>query len=97
MSSASYELAEKFVIVPYPFADEERKNIEAEYSVLLDSGIPSREVADLILYALEVLLNAREQAKTPEREKKLTLQTSDMLGRLLIFEELMIKRTKRKR
>lgn len=97
MEFASYGLAEKFVVVPYPFVGEQRKNIEAEYLTLLYSGIPSKEISELVLYALEILLNSREQAKTEEKKDKLTFQISDMLGRLLVFEELMYKEIKKKK
>lgn len=88
-ASASYALAEEFQVIPYPFVGEARESIEAEYMVLLESGIHPREISDMILDALRVLLNARLRAKTDKKYTKLTNQIGDMLGRLLVFEELV--------
>jgi len=89
-TSASYALAEEFMVIPYPFVGEARDSIEAEYMVLLESGIHPRDISDMILDALKILLNARLKAKNNnEKYKKFTNQISDMLGRLLVFEELI--------
>lgn len=88
-SPASYALAEEFTVIPFPFAGEARKELEAEYSLLLSSEIHPKEISEMILYALEILLNKRKKAKDQETFDKITAQVSDMLGRLLVFEELL--------
>jgi hypothetical protein len=88
-TSASYALAEEFLVIPYPFSGEDRSSIEAEYMVLLENGIHPKEISDMILDALQILLNARAKAKDEAKQTKLTGQVSDMLGRLLVFEELI--------
>lgn len=88
-ASASYALAEEFQVIPYPFVGEHRESIEAEYMVLLEGGARPKEISDMILDALNVLLNARLRSKTDEKYRKLTNQISDMLGRLLVFEEFV--------
>ena len=78
------------MVIPYPFVGEARDSIEAEYMVLLESGIHPKDISDMILDALKILLNARLKAKNNnEKYKKFTNQISDMLGRLLVFEELI--------
>jgi hypothetical protein len=86
-SSASYALAEEFTVIPFPFEGEEREQLVAEYALLLESGIKSREITDMVLAALEVLLNRRKEAKSPEKFDELTTKIADMLGRLLVYEE----------
>jgi hypothetical protein len=86
-SPASHALAEEFTVIPFPFTGEHRKELEAEYGLLLSSEIPPKEIADMILYAVEILLTKRKKAKD-----KITGQLSDMLGRLLVFEELLYKK-----
>ena len=86
---ASQKLAEEFLVIPYPFPPKERQELEAEYAFLLNSGISPREVSEMILYALEVLLYKRKNAKNHKAFDKETARLSDMLGRLLIFEELI--------
>ena len=88
MPSASKQLAEEFTVIPYPFVGEHRDAIEAEYSVLLQGGIRPTEVADLILHALEILLNKRKKAEGTNTYDETTTQVSDMLGRLVVFEEM---------
>jgi hypothetical protein len=88
MSSASEQLAEEFTVIPYPFVGEHRDAIEAEYSTLLQGGIKPTEVADLILHALEILLNKRKKAEGTNTYDETTTQVADMLGRLLVFEEM---------
>lgn len=88
-SPASYALAEEFQIIPYPFVGKAREELEAEYELLLSSEVPPKEVSDMILFALEVLLNKRKRSKDTETFDKATAQISDMLGRLLVFEELL--------
>ena len=88
MPSASEQLAEEFTVIPYPFVGEHRAAIEAEYSVLLNGGIKPGEVADLIFHALELLLNKRKKAEGTNTYDETTTQVADMLGRLLVFEEM---------
>lgn len=86
---ASHKLAEEFLVIPYPFPPRERQELEAEYSFLLNSGISTREISEMILYALEVLLHKRKIAKNQAAFDRETAKLSDMLGRLLVFEELI--------
>lgn len=88
MSSASEKLAEEFIVIPYPFVGEHRDAIEAEYGALINGGIKPTEVADLILHALEILLNKRKKAEKTNTYDETTAQVSDMLGRLVVFEEM---------
>jgi hypothetical protein len=88
MSSASEQLAEEFTVIPYPFVGEHRDAIEAEYAMLLNGGVKPTEVADLILHALEILLNKRKKAEGTNTYDETTAQVADMLGRLLVFEEM---------
>ena len=88
MSSASEKLAEEFTVIPYPFVGEHRDAIEAEYAALLQGGIRPTEVADLILHALEILLNKRKKAEGTNTYDEATTRVSDMLGRLVVFEEM---------
>jgi hypothetical protein len=88
MASASEKLAEEFTVIPYPFVGEHRAAIEAEYSILLNSGIKPTEVADLILHALELLLNKRKKSEGTNTYDETTTQVADMLGRLMVFEEM---------
>lgn len=89
-SPASHALAEEFTIIPFPFVGKAREELEAEYALLLDSGITPKEVSDMILYALEVLLHKRKDAKDDKIYTKATSQLADMLGRLVVFEEMFI-------
>ena len=86
-SSASYALAEEFTIVPFPFEGRDRELIVAEYDVLVDSGASSKEITKMLLMAIEILLNKRKKAKNEKEFDSLTSKISDMLGRLLVFEE----------
>jgi hypothetical protein len=96
MVSASEQLADKFTVIPYPFVGEERDAIEAEYAILLNGGIKPSEVADLVLHALEILLNKRKKAEGTNTYDETTAQVSDMLGRLVVFEEMfLIKKHKK--
>ena len=88
MLSASEKLAEEFTVIPYPFVDMDRDVLEAEYSTLLNGGIKPSEVADLIFHALEILLNKRKKAEGTNTYDEITAQVSDMLGRLVVFEEM---------
>lgn len=88
MPSASEKLAEEFIVIPYPFVGEHRDAIEAEYTALLNGGIKPTEVADLILHALEILLNKRKKAEKTNTYDETTIQVADMLGRLSVFEEM---------
>lgn len=92
---ASLKLAEEFLVIPYPFPPNERQNLEAEYSFLLDSGISPTEISDMILYALELLLNKRKSTKDDKIYNKITGDLSDMLGRLLVLEEFITQRRKK--
>jgi hypothetical protein len=96
MASASSQLAEEFTVLPYPFVGGERDAIEAEYTELLNSGVKPTEVADLILYSLEILLNKRNQAKDTNTFDKATSKVSDMLGRLMVFEEMFLNKKYKK-
>jgi len=91
-SSASMKLAEEFLVIPYPFPENDRRELEAEYGLLLDSGIMPSEVTDMILYSLEVLLNKRKNCETNKEFDRCTARISDMLGRLLIFEEFFTRK-----
>jgi len=84
---ASYALAEEFTIIPFPFEGRERELIAAEYDILVDSGASPKEITDMLLMAIEVLLNKRKKSKTQKDSDLLTSKISDMLGRLLVFEE----------
>lgn len=97
MLSASYKLAEEFVIIPYPFVGRERDQIEAEYATLLNQGVKPTEVSDIILHALEILLNNRDKRENPNTYDSITLEISDMLGRLLILEEMFLNKEIKKR
>lgn len=88
-SPASYALAEEFQIIPYPFVGQARKELEAEYELLLSSEVHPKEISEMILLALEVLLNKRKKSKDAKIFDKATAEISDMLGRLLVFEELL--------
>ena len=88
MSSASEKLAEEFIVIPYPFVGEHRDAIEAEYTALLNGGLKPTEVADLILHALEILLNKRKKVEETNTYDEATIQVADMLGRLSVFEEM---------
>jgi hypothetical protein len=88
MPSASEKLAEEFIVIPYPFVGEHRDAIEAEYTALLNGGIKPTEVADLILHALEILLNKRKKAEKTNTYDETTIQVADMLGRLVVFEQM---------
>lgn len=96
MPSASEQLAEEFTVIPYPFVGEDRGAIEAEYAVLLNGGIKPGEVADLILHALEILLNKRKKAEGTNTYDETTTQVADMLGRLLVFEEMFLNKKLKK-
>jgi hypothetical protein len=96
MPSASEQLAEEFTVIPYPFVGEHRAAIEAEYSVLLNGGIKPGEVADLIFHALELLLNKRKKAEGTNTYDETTTQVADMLGRLLVFEEMFLNKKYKK-
>lgn len=85
------KLAEEFLVIPYPFSPDHRRELEAEYSLLLDSGVTPREVTDMILYSLEILLHKRKKASKESDFNKYTFKVSDMLGRLLVFEELLMR------
>jgi hypothetical protein len=96
MPSASEQLAEEFTVIPYPFVGEHRSAIEAEYAILLNGGIKPAEVADLIFHALEILLNKRKKAEGTNTYDETTTQVSDMLGRLLVFEEMFLNKKLKK-
>ena len=96
MPSASEQLAEEFTVIPYPFVGEHRDAIEAEYSALLQGGIKPTEVADFILHALEILLNKRKKAEGTNTYDETTTQVADMLGRLLVFEEMFLNKKLKK-
>jgi len=96
MSPASEKLADQFTVIPYPFVGEHRDVIEAEYAALLNGGIRPTEVADLILHALEILLNKRKKAEGTNTYDETTAQVSDMLGRLVVFEEMFSNKKPKK-
>ena len=97
MLSASYKLAEEFVIIPYPFVGRERNEIESEYATLLNQGVKPTEVSDIILHALEILLSNRNKNEIPNTYDRITLEISDMLGRLLVLEEMFLNKETKKR
>ena len=92
MLSASHKLAEQFIIIPYPFVGRERNEIQSEYATLLNQGVRPTEVSDIILHALEILLNNRDKRENPNTYDSITLEISDMLGRLLILEEMFLNK-----
>lgn len=94
MSSApaSYALAEEFTVIPFPFVGKEREQLEAEYALLLEAKVSHREITDMILWSIEILLNKRKKAKDEKTYEKITWQLSDMLGRLVVFEEMFVTR-----
>ena len=96
MSPASEKLADQFTVIPYPFVGEYRDAIEAEYAALLNGGIRPTEVADLILHALEILLNKRKKAEGTTTYDETTALVSDMLGRLVVFEEMFSNKKPKK-
>jgi hypothetical protein len=96
MPSASEQLAEEFIVIPYPFVGEHRDAIEAEYETLINGGIKPAEVADLILHALEILLNKRKKAEKTNTYDETTIQVADMLGRLSVFEEMFSNKKHKK-
>lgn len=89
-SPASHALAEEFTVIPFPFSGRDREALEAEYALLLRSGASTKEISEMILCALEVLLHKRKQAKDQKSFDRVTTQISDMLGRLLVFEETFV-------
>jgi len=89
-SPASHALAEEFTVIPFPFSGKDREALEAEYALLLSAGATPKEISDMILCALEILLNKRKKAKDSQTFDKITAQVSDMLGRLAVFEETFI-------
>jgi hypothetical protein len=88
MAPASSKLADELIVVPYPFVGKERQEIEAEFATLLRHGVPPNEVAEIVLYALEILLHNRKITKHQNTYDRITFEISDMLGRLLVFEEM---------
>jgi hypothetical protein len=92
---ASHALAEEFSIIPFPFVGADREEIEAEFAMLLQSGVKPRELTDMLLYAIEMLLNANKKEKDQRKIDKRTSELSDLLGRLLVFEEMFLRNTKR--
>jgi hypothetical protein len=89
-SPASNALAEEFIIIPYPFSGAAREELEAEYAILLSSGVKPTEISNMILHALEILLNKRKKETDRAKYDRLTFQLSDMLGRLAIYEETFL-------
>lgn len=89
-SPASDALAEEFTVIPFPFSGKDREALEAEYAILLASGASIKDISEMILCALEVLLNKRKQAKDEKSFDQATAKISDMLGRLLVFEETFV-------
>jgi hypothetical protein len=96
MASASEQLADEFTVIPYPFVGGERDAIEAEYAILLNGGMKPSEVADLVLHALEILLSKRKKAEGTNTYDETTAQVSDMLGRLVVFEEMFLTKKHKK-
>lgn len=96
MTFASEKLADEFTVIPYPFVGEERDAIMAEYAIVLNQGISPTEVADLILHALEILLNKRLKTKDQNTFDKTTVKIADMLGRLRVFEEMLLHKKDKK-
>lgn len=94
-SPASHALAQEFTIIPYPFAGKVRDELVSEYIMLFESGVTYREITDMILYSMELLLNKRKKAKAQKEYDKITFQLSDMLGRLVVFEETFKVKQKR--
>jgi len=92
---ASHALAEEFLIIPVPFVGADREEIEAEFAMLLQSGVTPKEVVDMLMYAIEVLLNANKRETDQKKIDKRTSEISDLLGRLLVFEEMFLKNLKR--
>lgn len=87
MSPASEKLADQFTVIPYPFVGEHRDAIEAEYVALLNGGISPTEVADLIIHALEILLNKRKKLKERTLMMKLRLKCLICLGALWFLKK----------
>jgi len=93
LKRASEVLAEQFNIIPYPFVDKDYAEIAAEFVLLRESGVRSKELAQMLLDAIEILLRGLAKPEiTKQREKKLTRDLSDMLGRLSILEDLDFKK-----
>jgi hypothetical protein len=63
MLTASEKLAVELVVLPFPFAGRERAAIEAEYAGLLAENVKPGEIADVVLFALEILINKKNQTK----------------------------------
>lgn len=89
MRRASEGLAEQFNIIPYPFVGKAYDEIVAEFVLLRESGVRVKELAQMLLDAIEILLHGLAKPNiTEQREKKLTRDLSDLLGRLSILEDL---------
>lgn len=89
-SPASYALAEELTVIPFPFDGRDREALEEEYAVLLKKGVSIKEISEIILSGLEILLYKREQAKDQKTFDRLTMKISRMLGHLLVFEETFV-------
>lgn len=61
---------------------------------LLNQKARPGEVSDLILHALELLINKRNTTNNPNTYEGATFEISDMIGRLLVFEEMFLKKKK---
>lgn len=90
---ASLALAEEFTVIPFPFVGKDREEIEAEFAMLLQSGVTSRELTDMLLYAIELLLKVNKKEKNETKRNKRIAELSDLLGRLLIFEETFLQKS----
>ncbi|HUS87918.1 MAG TPA: hypothetical protein VMW91_00875 [Desulfosporosinus sp.] len=88
MLTASEKLAVELVVLPFPFVGRERAAIEAEYTGLLAENVKPGEIADVVLFALEILINKKNQTKDPNTCDRITAEISDMLGRLAILEQM---------
>ena len=93
MKRASEKLAEQFDIIPYPFVDKEYDEIVAEFVLLRESGVLVKELAQMLLDAIEILLRGLDKQNiTKQRQQKLTRDLSDKLGRLSILEDLYFQK-----
>jgi len=85
--SASEILADRFSIIPYPFVGGERESVMAEFNLLLESGVKRKEIANMMLDVIEVLLVGLRGTKNKTKQDKYTRELADVLGKLQIFEE----------
>jgi hypothetical protein len=85
--SASEILADRFSIIPYPFVGKDRDSVVAEFNLLLESGVKRKEIANMMLDVIEVLLVGLRGTKDETRQNQYTTELADVFGKLQIFEE----------